>query len=362
MKQYDSNLYHKTVRELLAISRAVADRPDFVQGAGGNTSAKAFDGLMAIKASGFELRQLDTNSGYAFVESASVVDYFSSIDLGALAEATDYEAESGALVRLHTITLDEWPAARPSMETGFHSILDRYVIHTHSVYANLINCQADADQALQKFNLTSGLEAVMVPYLNPGFWLTTAIQQQLEAAKVNGDPEPKVFFLQNHGIIVTANTVDEVIALHRDINSALCAYYELLPSQYPIAELVPTDHSEVWHSGSEFVSDFFKQTDGVDAAYFEANVLFPDQTVFFNGNFSFDAAQLNKIMVDQQTGKVTYRTNYREARTIDETLSAYLYIRHQLRFLGLEPRFLQPEDLDYINNMESERFRKSLLK
>jgi ribulose-5-phosphate 4-epimerase/fuculose-1-phosphate aldolase len=354
---YDSILFHKTVKELLQISEPVANRSDYIQGAGGNTSCKSEDGLMAIKASGFELRQLNSKGGYAFVETSPIAAYFKDVDTST---ETDFESQSKALISQHTITLSEWPSARPSMETGFHSVLLRYVIHTHSVYSNLINCRVDAESCLRIFSAKYGFECVFVPYLNPGFWLSSYFGKLVSNCVAEEKPIPQVYFLQNHGLVVTANSVDEANALHRDINLALEDFFVLIPGQYPSQSLVSTSNEQQWLSGSRFITDFFWLNQEVNAAYFEKNVLFPDQTVFFNNNFSFSGQSQKKIHVDG--GQVIYNTSFKEARTIDETLTAYLFIRHQLRHDGVEPNFLSQADLAYINNMESEKFRKSLLK
>lgn len=351
-----------TAQELLAISAPSAHRPDYVQGGGGNTSAKSSDGTMAIKASGYELRQLELMNGVAWVQSSPVASYFAHVD-ELLATPADYEAESSALVKTHTFTPEPWPAARPSMETGFHSILQRYVVHTHSVYTNLINCREDGEQLLAEFSEKYGLKTVWIPYYNPGFWLTTVIQKALDHAKQKGEAAPQIFFLQNHGIIVTANEVEAVNHLHAEVNRMLCDHFQVLPTEYPIAEISPIEGSDYnWSCNSDFVRDFVLGNPGITGDYFEKNVLFPDQTVFFNGNFSFDEEGETKIQVNRATGQVTYHTNFREARTIDETLTAYLYIRTQIEKSGGKARFLAPKDLEYINGMESEVFRKSLLK
>lgn len=357
-----SQLYGQLATELLAISSPSAPRPDYVQGGGGNTSVKAPDGTMAIKASGYELRQLTSSSGIAWVNSSPVANYYGDLET-LLGNPADYETASGQLVKQCTFTPEGFESARPSMETGFHSILPAYVVHTHSVYSNLLNCRQDGEVLLEEFISQTGLNAAWVPYYNPGFWLTTAIKRILDKAAAVGKAAPSVFFLQNHGIIVTGRTADEVNQLHEVVNAKLRSFFNVDPSAYPAAPIESIEGSDYnWVSCSPLISQFVAKHPDLDAAYFEHNVLFPDQTVFFNGNFSFDDGGETKIQVDVANGEVRYHTNFREARTIDETLTAYLYIRSQIEQAGGTPRFLMPKDLEYINGMESEVFRKSLLK
>ena len=55
------------LEKLAWLSQKIGNRLDYVQGGGGNISVKISDNLMAIKASGFELKNLTENYGFAFV-------------------------------------------------------------------------------------------------------------------------------------------------------------------------------------------------------------------------------------------------------------------------------------------------------
>ena len=60
--------------ELIAISRAVGDDPDLVQGGGGNTSVKSRDGkTMFVKASGTALAEMERSRGWAEVDLGASV-------------------------------------------------------------------------------------------------------------------------------------------------------------------------------------------------------------------------------------------------------------------------------------------------
>ena len=39
---------------------------------------------------------------------------------------------------------------RPSIETGFHSYLGKFVIHTHSVFTNILNCSVEGKDQIKK--------------------------------------------------------------------------------------------------------------------------------------------------------------------------------------------------------------------
>lgn len=109
-------------------------RNDYVQGGGGNTSVKLDGGLMAIKASGFSLKDIEPDRAYAVLDYEALRRfYFGSKP----ADFDDVEKVGSAQAKENTNTIEGLAVLRPSVEAGFHSILDTYVAHSHSVYANL---------------------------------------------------------------------------------------------------------------------------------------------------------------------------------------------------------------------------------
>ncbi len=73
-------------------------------------------------------------------------------------------------IALHITRGVRWDSdhvARPSVEAGFHSILKTFVVHTHSVYANLAACSTAcrpiAAQAFAGANYTWGWVPTPIP-------------------------------------------------------------------------------------------------------------------------------------------------------------------------------------------------------
>jgi hypothetical protein len=82
------------------------------------------------------------------------------------------------------------------METGFHSIIqDQFVIHSHSVYALILCCSKQGQKILKEIFPQS----IWINYCNPGLGLTYEISKKLAKEK------SPIIFLQNHGLIITAN-------------------------------------------------------------------------------------------------------------------------------------------------------------
>lgn len=140
-------MYTEKLKELEFISKAAGSRPDYVQGGGGNTSVKLDDSLMAVKASGFMLKDINESNGFVVVNYKNVKEYHNQIDI---TKSQDYEKESSEHMRANVVPMEGILALRPSVEAGFHSILKKYVIHTHPVYANLLCCCKEGRELVDK--------------------------------------------------------------------------------------------------------------------------------------------------------------------------------------------------------------------
>jgi hypothetical protein len=98
----------------------------------------------------------------------------------------------------------------------------------------------------------------------------------------------------------------------------------------------------------------------VDEVFF-SQILFPDQTVFFHNQIAFSEDLNKKINIVPKKG-IRYHCGEREAKSIHETMSAYFFIFDTLLKLKKTPHFVSSEEIDYINNMDMEKYRKSLMK
>ena len=103
-----------------ALSSTLGARPDYVQGGGGNTSVKLDGGLMAIKASGFCLKDIREDRAYAVLDYKKISAFYAENEPADLA---DVEKEGAACTKASTMHIDGLDDLRPSVEAGFHSIL-----------------------------------------------------------------------------------------------------------------------------------------------------------------------------------------------------------------------------------------------
>ena len=168
----------QSILDLINISTYAGDRVDYTQGGGGNTSVKCDNGLMLIKASGFRLIDITENTGFVAVDCQKIKDYYSSVDLSV---QKDYEKESAEVSKGSVVALEGLPVLRPSVEVGFHAILKKYVVHTHSVYANLITCAVKGESLAEKIFEGADYGYIFLPYINPGFTLTLKMKDAIKS-------------------------------------------------------------------------------------------------------------------------------------------------------------------------------------
>ncbi|MCD6321883.1 MAG: class II aldolase [Clostridiales bacterium] len=345
-------MYEKELKQFAQMSQAIGNRADYAQGGGGNTSVKLNDELMAVKASGYKLKDMRTNDGFVVINYLNIREYYNDVDLDS---DTDFYKDSTAFVKANTVTLPGLKEGmRASVEAGFHSLLYKYVIHTHSVYANLLTCTMEGKAIADKLFGNSEYGYAWVPYITPGFDLTLGIKHILDER----DTRPKIIFMGSHGILVSSDDYDECVQLHEVVSKAILKELEL-PDEFAYVGIEETD-TDTYISKSEILQDYFKCT-GRNAKWFEANILYPDQAAYLSGNVA-DGSTGNKINVIESTGEIIYRTNYKEALTMEESIVALAYIDLYARAKDMTPVPMKQEDIDFIKNWEGVKYRKTLLK
>ena len=214
-----------SLAQLIEISRAVGTRTDYVQVGGGNTSVKSPDGrTMAIKASGTALTAMSESAGWVEVDIAAVLSIFGRTELAAL-ESDAREAR----VLQHFSSAVVGGTGRPSVETALHAMLGKFVIHTHPVAANALNC-GPGQAALSEISAAGELPPLWVPYTDPGWRLAHFIKSAAKAYQQAHGRPPVVVFMENHGLLVSAPEADSCVALHAEWVSRCERYFHAAAS------------------------------------------------------------------------------------------------------------------------------------
>jgi len=341
-------MYEIGKAKMKRISTYAGGRSDYVQGGGGNTSVKLDESLMAIKASGYTLAEITNEMGYVTVYYPSIKGYYNTVDRDI---EKDYEKESLSVNLASVKLLTGMEDKRPSVEVGFHSFLQKYVIHTHSVYANLLCCAQEGRDIARDIFADSGIAYLFIPYIDPGFRLTLAVKDAVAIYRERNGVIPDVIFLENHGLIVSHDDADQAILIHEDVNNRIKKHFGL--ETYPEPKSIPKeDH---FRSGTAYLKNFITEYNaGIE--YFRSLKLYPDQLVYIGPKLD------GVINIDTTTGAVTYFTTEKEARTIEETLLAVVYIVQQIKKAALKLQQMGERDADFINNWESEKYRSKLVR
>ena len=330
------------MKNFVEMCSKIGNMVDYVQGGGGNASVKHDGNKMAIKASGFTIREITETAGYADVDYIKIKDYHADVNP---AEVEEKEKNSTPFTLSCVFPAADGKTLRPSVETGFHSLLKKYVMHTHPVYANVVTCAVGGKELAKK--IFPDLDFVWIPYINPGFSLTLSIGDAISSYEKETGRFPQVIFLENHGLVTTADDAKECTDLHIYVNETVKKYFGL--SDF-YAGLELAECGDGFESKAPFIADFIS-TYGVDEI--TNTILYPDQLVYLNagladGKISFDG------------NKMIFNTVKKEACAILETFAAFAYVVSSVKSHGLTIQTMDEAGKSFINNWESEKYRKSV--
>jgi rhamnose utilization protein RhaD (predicted bifunctional aldolase and dehydrogenase) len=201
------------VQEIVALSRRYGAGYDWVIAGGGNTSIKSED-TMWVKASGTMLSTIEESEFVAMDRAA-----LDRIWTAEYPQDRD-QREARALQDLLDARLDTTKPLRPSVETLMHALFPhRLVVHTHPTLVNGITCAVDGEQTVRRL---FGDDAVWVPTIDPGYTLARDMERRIGTWRAaHGDAWPEIVFMQNHGLVVVGETVEEIDSLHHRIIAAI---------------------------------------------------------------------------------------------------------------------------------------------
>ena len=186
--------YFNNIKSLVYLSKKYGKNNSYIQGPAGNISVK-YSNNMLIKSSGVKLKDVDYFTGWSDININYLTEYFSFIKN---LDDTKYFNILNESVQNNTV---------PSMESGMHSILKKYVIHTHPNILIEILSNKNCKKILS--SLYADIDYCFVPLLMPGLDLFEFIAKQ--------DKIYDVYFLQNHGLIVNSNSIEGL-----DIHNIIC--------------------------------------------------------------------------------------------------------------------------------------------
>jgi rhamnose utilization protein RhaD (predicted bifunctional aldolase and dehydrogenase) len=200
-----------SLEQLVELSREYGSDPRWVLAGGGNTSYKD-DSTLSIKASGFPLGSIGPE-GFARMRRAELAKTWE-----ASYPQDPAEREAATLADLMAAR-EEGEEKRPSVETLMHDLFPYpYVIHTHPSLVNGLTCAQDGEAAARRL---FGERLLWVPAIEPGYILALEMRRlATRYAEAQGE-FPRLVMLQNHGLVVTGESAEEIRALHRDVERTI---------------------------------------------------------------------------------------------------------------------------------------------
>jgi len=247
---------HQTINQMCA---DLGKDPLLVQGAGGNVSWKENETLW-IKGSG------------TWLANANDEDIFVPVNLKHLQDGLakqNFDAKP-ELIGEHTL--------RPSIETVLHALMPhQVVVHVHAINALSHLVTQDCRKSIQQICQKSSINAAFVGYHKPGPELAQAIYKALQSM-----PEANVIFLQNHGVVIGAGSIEGIYSILNTIDKALAIQGvppridpSFITSASPITDYIPFADNEVQALACDPL--LFKRLH-------QDWVLFPDHAVFLGPN------------------------------------------------------------------------------
>ncbi|HWR23597.1 MAG TPA: class II aldolase/adducin family protein, partial [Feifaniaceae bacterium] len=330
---------------------------DYVQGGGGNTSVKLQDGLMAIKASGYRLSDVGTDSGYAVLDYEALRTFYFS---HGPEEFEDVEKRGSEEAKAAVRSVEGLKELRPSVEAGFHSVLPTFVLHTHSVYGNLAACAAEGREIVKQAFADAPYTVGFVPYTDPGARLTFTIRDECARVEQETGKAPSVIFMQNHGPIVMHDDSEVCARIHADANGRVAKAFKITGESFPKVKVKAAENGMV-ESDTPYLKKRLKEC-GFTEKFLIEKPLYPDQMVFFVGTLTVGGGTPgpDACVCDMREGAVRYNMPESKALVIEETLTAVLFITEHIAKSGYTLSTMGEAARNFIANWESEKYRKSL--
>ena len=393
---------NKALAELNRISNETGGDPTLVQGGGGNTSVKTVDGkYMYIKASGTALKDMNQKQGWRRMRLEPVLAILKDKSLPKL----NASIREPRVVNMLLDACDDnvKTIARPSVEAHLHACLNTCVIHLHPSAAGAYVNAKNGKAKLARLFKDETLPPLWVPYTDPGFLLAKKIARLVNSYQGKFGKKPSILFLEKHGLFITSKTASGALRLVRSVmkrcnsklkqpgpGSAKSVEQQKISALKLCIERAcfqaTRKRTTIWYYYNDAIADFLNQK---NAKKMLSGSLTPDELVYANGpamwielpksKKSFSKAALQRksksiagrLKQQIQNGKKPYVAflvkgvglfvsgSEKIAPTVRDIVLYSIFIRTNAYKMG-GILTLNKRQEDFINNWESEAFRKRL--
>lgn len=226
-----------------AAQRISARGAFWTQGAGGNVSLKFTDPVgrsrLAIKASGRRLDAMSHPAATVEVDAASFLEKLRNL---LATNPSGEQSEQGYAQILKESAESRDDGARPSMETGFHLLLDQpLVLHFHSLPSLwMAEHWFSGTPGFKQWLSASGAPLIFLDWAMPGLELCGLIERRAQGAEC--------VLVRNHGVILACA---DLLALDR---------WEAFEREYMERWHADAPRNVVWHEQPGALNWFFPDT------------------------------------------------------------------------------------------------------
>ena len=334
---YEFNEIHNELIKLKQISKYCGERFDLVQAGGGNTSVK-INNLMFIKASGYNLTNIDENSGYVAMNNETLLN---DIYNNTIKEVTEYNFIGNK---------------RGSIETFMHAILKKYTIHLHPIQVNRILVTKEAKHIINEIYPNS----LVIDYFTPGIKVCNEIKE-----KYNNE---NVIFLINHGIIITSDNYHELYKILEEVITNFEIYQKIDFLKYKNTNKISSLVNNLFNTNnvSYLCEDAtIKHYLNNKIELFKESITFPDFLIYCGLEILFGLSYIEeykniyneppKIIIDDENIYIN-SISITKCKEIEEVLKSNLIILDT----DLKKNVLSFEEICFLNNWDAEKYRKTL--
>jgi NAD(P)-dependent dehydrogenase (short-subunit alcohol dehydrogenase family)/rhamnose utilization protein RhaD (predicted bifunctional aldolase and dehydrogenase) len=223
-----------SVKILAAMSNRYGADEDYVLAGGGNTSYKEA-GILYVKGSGTSLADIKPEQ-FVRMDRRLLCEM---VEKEYPADMSDDEREEDALASMMAARLPGEESKRPSVEATVHALFPyKLVLHVHPPLVNGLTCGKRGKELCDSL---FGEKAAWIGLTKPGLVLAQTCQRAFDSYTERVGKYPQIVLLQNHGIFVAADTVEEIDFLMGHVNAQLNAQLTRCVAREPDFSEVPFD-------------------------------------------------------------------------------------------------------------------------
>jgi rhamnose utilization protein RhaD (predicted bifunctional aldolase and dehydrogenase) len=362
------------LKKLVEISNHYGNDPEYVIAGGGNTSFKD-EKYLWIKASGTSLASI-TEDGFVKMDRRC---------LGKIAEKTysgDPLKREAEIIKELFACVAENSSKRPSVETSLHNLINfKFVVHTHPTLVNGLMCSKNSKAETKTI---FGDRALLIEYTDPGYILFKLVEKEINGYVKKFKKEPQIIFLENHGVFVSSNSLEEIMEIYSDImqhigkktlhpipssahlNIDLNSLEKALSAEYKL--VVRSFNSKLINEFTKDLHSFIQ----VNTAFSPDNIVYckahyllskNNPKILLNDTLSFKNkyGYLPRVIGIENTGILCMEESDKSVSTVYEVFLDMLKISFYTRNFG-GPRFMTPEQIEFIDSWEVENYRRKIAK